>query len=292
MGNIKTFTINDNIEDIKNYFNNQKLPFVLKNYVKNKIDLDFIENNYGNKDVIILDENSDKKVISISNFITAVQKGKKYRLRANTKLGNKIKHKIDTQYQRILRNNKQTIMDYFLSLGKTSRQHTLFVSSKDCTFTKHAHIISGFILQLHNSKDWYIAKGREKFSSIRYKSFLHPNPLYVTDKNVTEEIKLTLEAGDILNMPPYWFHYTISNEPNISYSYFFTESIYYYLRNTFLMFTYHLITNPFHSFLKAVRQEPEEHIYDRKGILERCNKIKNIEKRNEAIEFFKKSDFS
>ncbi|MBC8198083.1 MAG: cupin-like domain-containing protein [Candidatus Marinimicrobia bacterium] len=292
MENIKTFTVNDNIEDIINYFNNQKLPFVLKNYVKNKIDLDFIENNYGNKDVIILDENSDKKIISISNFITAVQKGKKYRLRANTKLGNKIKHKIDTQYQRILRNNKQTIMDYFLSLGKTSRQHTLFVSSKDCTFTKHAHIISGFILQLHNSKDWYIAKGREKFSSIRYKSFLHPNPLYVTDKNVTEEIKLTLEAGDILYIPPYWFHYTISNEPNISYSYFFTESIYYYLKNTFLMFTYHLITNPFHSFLKAVRQEPEEHIYDRKGILERCNKIKNIEKRNEAIEFFKKSDFS
>ena len=58
------------------------------------------------------------------------------------------------------------------------------------------------------------------------------------------------------------------------------------------MFTYHLITNPFHSFLKAVRQEPEEHIYDRDGIIKRCNKIKNLEKRKDAIDFFAKNDFS
>lgn len=292
MKHIKTFTKTDNIEEIKNYFNNQKLPFVLKNYVNNKIDLDFLENNYGEKDVIILDENSDKKVISISNFIKAIKNGKKYRLRANTKLGNKIKDTIDISYQKQIRNNKKTVMDYFLSLGETSRQHTLFVSSKKCTFTKHAHIISGFILQLHGSKDWYIAKNREKFSSIKYKSFLHPNPLYVMDKNIDNENKIKLEEGDILYMPPYWFHYTYSTETNISYSYFFTESIYYYLKNTFLMFTYHLITNPFHSFLKAVRQEPEEHIYDRKGIIKRCYKIRNIEKRKKALTFFKENDYS
>ena len=58
------------------------------------------------------------------------------------------------------------------------------------------------------------------------------------------------------------------------------------------MFTYHLITNPFHSFIKAVKQEPEEHIYDRKGIIERCNKIKNFEKRNEVLDFFEQNDYS
>jgi ribosomal protein L16 Arg81 hydroxylase len=292
MESIKTFTKSDNIEEIKQFFLNKHKPFVIKNYINANIDLDFLEKNYGENEVIILDENSDKQEIQISKFINAVKNGKKYRLRANTKLGNKIKDEIDTKYQRLIRNNKKTVMDYFLSLGKTSRQHTLFVSSKGCTFTKHGHIISGFILQLHNSKDWYIAKERVKFSSIKYKSFLHPNPLYVTDKNVNDEIKLTLEQGDILYMPPYWFHYTISNETNISYSYFFTENILYYLKNTFLMFTYHLITNPIHSFIKAIRQEPEEHIYDRKGIIERCNKIKNIEKRIDALAFFKKNDYS
>ena len=292
MEEIKTFTKSSNIEDIKNYYLQQKLPFVIKNYIDAKIDFDFLDNKYASEKVIILDEKSNKKNTTMSKFIKAVKDGKKYRLRANTKLGNRIKKHIDTSYQSQIKQNKKSIMDYFLSLGKTSRQHTLFVSSKDCTFTKHGHIISGFILQLHNTKDWYISKTREKFSTIRYKSFLHPNPLYVTDKNINEEIKLTLEEGDILYMPPYWFHYTISNEPNVSYSYFFTESIFYYLKNTFLMFTYHLITNPFHSFLKAVRQEPEEHIYDRDGIIKRCNKIRNIEKRNDAIDFFASNDYS
>jgi len=291
MNSIKTFTTSDHIEDIKQFFNMKK-PFIIKKYLNVNIDLDFLEQNYGNQKVITLNEKSDKNILTMSNFIQKIKNGEKYRLRANTKLGNKVKNEIDTKYQGLIREDKKTIMDYFLSLGKTSRQHTLFVSSKECTFTKHAHIISGFIMQLHHSKDWYIAKNREKFSSIRYKSFLHPNPLYVTDKNIDNEIKIVLEEGDILYMPPYWFHYTYSTETNISYSYFFTEPISYYLKNTFLMFAYHLITNPFHSFLKAVRQEPEEHIYDRKGILERCNKIKNIEKRNEAIEFFEKSDYS
>ena len=291
MNSIKTFTTSNHIEDIKQFFNNKK-PFIIKKYLTVKIDLDFLEQNYGNQKVITLNEKSDKNILTMSNFIQKIKNGEKYRLRANTKLGNKVKNEIDTKYQGLIREDKKTIMDYFLSLGKTSRQHTLFVSSKECTFTKHAHIISGFIMQLHNSKDWYISKNRERFSSIRYKSFLHPNPLYVTDKNIDNEIKIVLEEGDILYMPPYWFHYTYSTETNISYSYFFTEPISYYLKNTFLMFAYHLITNPFHSFLKAVRQEPEEHIYDRKGILERCNKIKNIEKRNEAIEFFEKSDYS
>jgi len=292
MRKIKTFTKSSNIEDIKNYYLHKKLPFVIKNYVEDKIDFDFLDTNYATEKVIILDEKSNKKSIKMSQFIKAIKNGNKYRLRANTKLGNKIKNHIDTTYQSQFKNNRKTIMDYFLSIGKTSRQHTLFVSSKNCTFTKHGHIISGFILQLYNSKDWYISKSREKFSTIRYKSFLHPNPLYVTDKNINEEIKLTLEESDILYMPPYWFHYTISNEPNISYSYFFTESIVYYLKNTFLMFIYHLITNPIHSFLKAVMQEPEEHIYDRDGILKRCNKIRNPKKRKDAIDFFARNDFS
>ena len=52
------------------------------------------------------------------------------------------------------------------------------------------------------------------------------------------------------------------------------------------------LTYQFHSFLKAVRQESEEHIYDSNGIIKRCNKIKNLEKRKDAIDFFAKNDFS
>ena len=64
------------------------------------------------------------------------------------------------------------------------------MSTKDCTFTKHSHIISGLIMHLDGKKTWYISNKRESFLSIKYKSFLNPNPLYVTDKRPSEEIPL------------------------------------------------------------------------------------------------------
>ena len=58
------------------------------------------------------------------------------------------------------------------------------------------------------------------------------------------------------------------------------------------MFLYQPITNPVFSLVKAVRKEPEEHIYDRKDILKRCNKIRKLSDRKEALEFFKNNDYS
>ena len=153
-------------------------------------------------------------------------------------------------------------------------------------------MISGLIIHLYGNKTWYISKSRERFQSIKYKSLLNPNPLYVTDKDPTKEIALRLEPGDMLYMPAYWFHYTYSYDINISYSHFFTEPIQYYLYKTFLMFTYQAVTNPVHSFIKAIRKEPEEHIFDREEIIDKCNKIINKAQRDEALQFFKDNDYS
>ena len=166
------------------------------------------------------------------------------------------------------------------------------MSTKDCTFTKHSHIISGLIIHLDGKKTWYISNKRESFLSIKYKSLLNPNPLYVTDKKPNEEISFNLNPGDLLYMPAYWFHYTISHDTNISYSYFFTEPIKYYLTKTFIMFMYQAVTNPIFSLLKALKKEPEEHIYDRDDILKKCKKIRNRIKRDEALKFFKENDYS
>ena len=91
-------------------------------------------------------------------------------------------------------------------------------------------------------------------------------------------------------MPAYWFHYTISQSTNISFSYFFTEPISYYLSKTFIMFAFQAITNPIFSIMKAIKKEPEEHIFERKDLIKRCEKIINLTKRNEALEFFRKND--
>ena len=55
---------------------------------------------------------------------------------------------------------------------------------------------------------------------------------------------------------------------------------------------YQAVTNPIFSLLKALKKEPEEHIYDRDDILKKCKKIRNRIKRNEALKFFKENDYS
>ena len=292
MKSIKIFTSNTSIEEIKSYFQKEKKPFIVKKIINPNIDLDFLFKKFKNEKIISLNPNSDKETLSVSELIFKIKNGEKYRLRANTKLGNKITQYIDTSFIDKIKNQKKHIFDYALSFGKTTRQETLFVSTKDCTFAKHGHVISGLILHLNGEKTWYISNKKEPFFSIKYKSLLNPNPLYVTDKQPHQEIALTLEPGDLLYMPAYWFHYTVSHSTNISYSYFFTEPITYYLSKTLLMFTYQAITNPIFSLIKAIRKEPEEHIYDRDDILKRCNKIRNDSERKIAKKFFKDNDYS
>ena len=292
MDKIRIFNQSSSISEIKRYFKKEKKPFIVRNVINSKINLDFLLEKFKNDEVISLNPNSYKEILSVDSLVNKIKNGKKYRLRANTKLGNKITKHIDTSFIEKIKNQKKHIFDYLLSFGTTSRQNTLFLSTKNCTFTKHAHIISGLILHLDGNKTWYISDKREPFFSIKYKSLLNPNPLYVTDKNPKEEISFNLNSGDLLYMPAYWFHYTVSHSTNISYSYFFTESIKYYLTKAFLMFIYQAITNPIFSLIKAIRKEPEEHIYDREDIINRCHKINDISKRNEAIKFFKDNDYS
>ena len=187
---IQTFKYTTDLDEIQNYFNSEKKPFVIKNAFKSDIDLNYLEKYFSSQDVIALNENSDKEILPMSELISKVNQGKKYRLRANTKIGNQLKEHIDTHYLKQVKGNKKHLFDYLLSFGKTSRQNTLFLSTKECTFSKHAHVISGLIIHLYGNKTWYISKSRERFQSIKYKSLLNPNPLYVTDKDPTEEIAL------------------------------------------------------------------------------------------------------
>ena len=67
MESLKTFTKSDKMGDIRHFFNNKKMPFILKNYVNVNIDQNFLDDNYGNHDVTTLNENSDKKNLTVSN---------------------------------------------------------------------------------------------------------------------------------------------------------------------------------------------------------------------------------
>lgn len=289
---IQTFNPVTDLDKIQHYFNVDKKPFVIRNVINSNVDLKYLGKHFGHQNVITLNDNSDKETLLMAELIDKINLGKKYRLRANTKLGNLLVPQLDTTYLEKIKGSGSHLFDHLLSFGKTSRQHTLFLSTRDCTFAKHAHIISGLIIHLYGQKTWYVSKSYDSFGSIKYKRLVYPNPLYITDKNPTNEIAFTVGPGDMIYMPAYWFHYTHSDDVNISYNHFFTEKIQYYLNRTLLMFLYQSFTNPIHSFIKAVRKEPEEHIFDRQQVIDNCNKIKNDIQRQKALIFFRDNDYS
>jgi hypothetical protein len=289
---MKNFHNTTDIKEIKHYFDNVKKPFVIKNAVTSRIDVSYLNNYFGDQHITFLNDESEQENLKLSAFIEKIDSGSKYRLRANTKIGNLIVDHIDTSYIQKIKNTKKRFLDYLLSFGKTSRQHTLFLSTKDCVFAKHAHVTSGLIIQLHESKKWYLSKTRDDFWQVKYKRVIFPTPLYIIDKKINNEDVVTLDPGDMIYIPAYWFHYTTSKNTNISYSHFFTEPVSYYLKNSFLMLAYQAITNSIYSFVLAIQQEPEENIFHKHNLIHKCNKIRNKEKRFEALEYFRSNDFS
>lgn len=289
---MKNFHNTTDIKEIKHYFDNVKKPFVIKNAVNSRIDVSYLNNYFGDQHITFLNDESEQENLKLSDFIEKIDSGSKYRLRANTKIGNLIVDHIDTSYIQKIKNRKKRFLDYLLSFGKTSRQHALFLSTKDCVFAKHAHVTSGLIIQLHESKKWYLSKTRDDFWQVKYKRVIFPTPLYIIDKKINNEDVVTLDPGDMIYIPAYWFHYTTSKNTNISYSHFFTEPMSYYLKNSFLMLAYQAITNSIYSFVLAIQQEPEENIFHKHNLIHKCNKIRNKEKRLEALEYFRSNDFS
>ena len=283
---LKIFENYSDPKKIKDYFLYKKKPFVIRNLFKSNVDLKFLKRKYSDFVVNSLNNKSIKEKISIFNLIDKIKAGQKYRLRANTLIGNKIFKHVDTNIIDYLRGKKSNLLDYLLRYGETSRQKTLFLSTKGCTFSKHAHVISGMIFQLEGTKIWYLSKTLDSFFSIRFKSFLNPNPLYVTDKDELKETRVVLNPGDFLYIPAYWFHYTNCHEPSLSMSYFFTEKLNYYLKKTPLLFLFQTFRNPIQAIYKSLNKEPEDHIFDKMNILRKCYKIKNKDQRRDIIQFF------
>ena len=98
MQDITIFNKSHSTHEIREFFHNEKKPFIVRNIIKSKINLDFLNDKFEEEDVISLDPNSNKEVLSVGILIKKIKNGKKYRLRANTKLGNKVCKYIDTSF--------------------------------------------------------------------------------------------------------------------------------------------------------------------------------------------------
>ena len=114
---IQIFNAATDLDEIQRYFKVEKKPFVVKNVISSDIDLKYLEKHFGDQDVIALNDNSDKETLLMSELIDKVNLGKKYRLRANTKIGNQLCPHLDTTYLEQVKDSDTRLFDHLLSFG-------------------------------------------------------------------------------------------------------------------------------------------------------------------------------
>ena len=79
MQDIKIFNKSHSIHEIREYFRNEKKPFIVRNVIKSKINLDFLNDKFKKEKVISLNPSSDKGILLVGSLIQKVKNGKKYR---------------------------------------------------------------------------------------------------------------------------------------------------------------------------------------------------------------------
>ena len=76
MQEITIFNKSNSIHEIREFFHNEKKPFIVRNVIKSKINLNFLNDKFKEEEVISLNPNSDKEILSIGRLIKKVKNGK------------------------------------------------------------------------------------------------------------------------------------------------------------------------------------------------------------------------
>ena len=63
MQDITIFNKSHSKNEIKEFFHNEKKPFIVRNVIKSKINLDFLNDKFEEEEVISLDPNSNKEAL-------------------------------------------------------------------------------------------------------------------------------------------------------------------------------------------------------------------------------------
>ena len=147
--------------------------------------------------------------------------------------------------------------------------------------SNHAHINSTFVIQLEGKKTWHL--DFRKLEDIEHKD-MYPYD-FLAEKNPQEEIQITMEPGQVLYLPAYWFHYTDTQDVSLSMHYLFAESmVYYFSRAIRPLFLYELLKRPMGMLKLALARNNEIGFGDKKLWLET--------KTSTELSFLKQNDYS
>tara|TARA_B100000683_G_C12066633_1_gene381005 strand:- start:67 stop:513 length:447 start_codon:yes stop_codon:yes gene_type:complete len=147
--------------------------------------------------------------------------------------------------------------------------------------SNHAHVNSTFVIQLEGRKTWHL--DFRALSEIEHKD-LYPYD-FLAEKRPEREFELTLEPGQILYLPAYWFHYTDTEDVTLSMHYLFAEPMSYYFRKSIRsLFFYEVFKRPF-GMLKLALARNNEIGFGDKTL---WKKTKN----QKELSFLKENDYS
>ena len=259
-----------------------KVPFVIENAQQNPhgVNVDFIKNAFPDLDVTCFNPESNSEHIQLGDLLGRIQNGEKYRLRADVFLGRRLEKYFNTRYFDAIRNYAYTFFDFVLhTLAK--KKWAIFLSTPSCKMSNHAHVNSTFVIQLEGKKTWHL--DFRSLDEIEYKD-LFPYD-FLAEKRPEREIELTLEPGQILYLPAYWFHYTDTEDVTLSMHYLFAEPMSYYMRRSIRpLFIYECLKRPFGLMKLALSNNNELGFGDKKRWLET--------KTDAELQFLKQNDYS
>ena len=233
----------------------RKAPFIIEGAEQNPHDItvDFLKQQFPELPVTCFNPESNSEHIQLDDLLTRIQAGEKYRLRADVFLGRRLEQYFDTDYFDRIRGYARTLMDGILHTV-ARKKWAIFLSTPSCKMTNHAHVNSTFVIQLEGRKTWHLDFRR--LDEIEHKD-LYPYD-FLAEKRPERELELTLEPGQILYLPAYWFHYTDTDDVTLSMHYLFAEPMRYYLsRSIRPLFFYEVFKRPFGMMKLALARNNE-----------------------------------
>ena len=220
----------------------RKVPFIIENAQQNphNVDLAYLEKHHSDLNVTCFNPESHSEHTTLGPLLQRIKAGEKYRLRADVFLGRQLGALFQAKYFQKIRNYAFTLMDMILHFF-ARKKWAVFLSTPSCKMSNHAHINSVFVVQLEGRKTWHLDfRGLE---DIEHKD-LYPYD-FLAEKHPTDELEITLEPGQVLYLPAYWFHYTDTDEVTLSMHYLFAEPMSYYFRPAIRpLFFYELFRRP------------------------------------------------
>ena len=248
-------------EEIQQAFD-KKIPFVITNAGQNPhgIDVEFMQENLGDLDVTCFNPESNSEHIQLGTLLTRIKRGEKYRLRADAILGDRLAQYFNLDYFDKIRRYARTLLDVILHVF-AKKKWAIFLSTPSCKMSNHAHVNSTFVVQLEGRKTWHL--DFLGMDAIEHKD-LYPYD-FLAEKHPERELELTLEPGQVLYLPAYWFHYTDTEEVTLSMHYLFAEPLSYYFRAAVRpLFFYELLKRPFGMIKLALARNNEIGFGDKK----------------------------